>query len=111
METLLKHSAFNFYDFYVKAKNPKTNEIVMVNWFQGLVVIEKKNECEWVVSSFSKEVMDFWVKQFGDDMFYLEGENSLKLNKILKKTAKFINAPFIKGCALTKEWIRYEIIG
>jgi hypothetical protein len=29
---------------------------------------------------------------------------------VLKETAKFVDAPYIEGCALTKEWIRYEIL-
>ena len=37
---------FPFYDFLVKARNPKTNEIKMVDWFQGKVTIEKGEKQE-----------------------------------------------------------------
>ena len=52
----------------------------------------------------------FWLDKFGDDMFTIIFEDDYKLHKILKETAKFVDAPYIEGCALTNEWIRYEMI-
>ena len=102
---------FPFYNFLVKARNPKTNEIKMVDWFKGKVTIEKSN-CGtwWYIRSHSQSIMDFWLDKFGDDMFTIIFEDDYKLHKILKETAKFVDAPYIEGCALTNEWIRYEMI-
>lgn len=110
MKTQIKHSLFNFYNFMVEAKNPKTNEIKMVNWFEGSVIIEKtKSNDYWIVKSFSQKIMDFWLEKFGDIGFCFPMWEEDKFKKLLKETAMFVEAPYIEGCALTKEWIRYEI--
>ena len=110
MKTQLTHSMFNFYDFKVEAKNPKTNEIKMVNWFEGSVIIEKdKSNTYWIVKSFSQKIMDFWLEKFGDIGFCFIMWEENKFKKLLKETAMFVDAPYIEGCALTKEWIRYKI--
>ena len=108
---LLKRIGFNFYDLLVKARNPKTNEVKMVDWFEGKVTIETNN-CEdtWIVNSYSQEIQDFWLEKFGDIGFIFPMWEEYQFRKFLKETAKFVDAPYIKGCALTKEWIRYEIV-
>lgn len=111
MKTQLNHSLFNFYNFMVEAKNPKTNEIKMVNWFEGSVIIEKtkSNDC-WIVKSYSQKIMDFWLEKFGDIGFcFITWEEDYNFKKLLKETAMFVEAPYIEGCALTKEWVRYKI--
>ena len=99
-----------FYKFLVKARNPKTNEVKMADWFQGSVTIERSsNQTFWYVRSYSQKIMDFWLEKFGTDTFVFRPEDDYQFHKVLKETAKFIDAPYIEGCALTKEWIRYEI--
>lgn len=112
MKTQLAHSMFNFYDFKIEAKNPKTNEVKMVNWFEGSVIIEKdKQEYSWIVKSYSQKIMDFWLEKFGDiGFFFKTWEEDYHLKKLLKETALFVDAPYIEGCALTKEWVRYQIV-
>ena len=101
---------FPFYNFLVKARNPKTNEIKMVDWFQGSVTIESiSNDNFWHVCSYSQKIMDFWLEKFGSDSFVFNPEDDYQFHKVLKETAKFVDAPYIEGCALTKEWVRYYI--
>lgn len=111
MKSELKRSMYNFYDFKVEAKNPKTNEIKMVNWFEGSVIIEKDNrDSYWIVKTISQKIANFWLEKFGDIGFcFKTGEEDNKLKNLLNETAMFVDAPYIEGCALTKEWIRYEI--
>lgn len=100
-----------FYKFLVKARNPKTNEVKMVDWFQGSVTIERNSsQTFWYVRSYSQKIMDFWLEKFGTDTFVFRPEDDYRFHKVLKETAKFVDAPYIEGCALTKEWIRYEIV-
>lgn len=111
METRLERAiGFPFYNFLVKTRNPKTNEIKMVDWFQGSVTIERSN-CNtfWYVRSYSQKIMDFWLEKFGDIGFTFPMWEDNKFRKLLKETAKFVDAPYIEGCALTKEWVRYSI--
>jgi hypothetical protein len=54
--------------------------------------------------------MDFWLEKFGSDSFCFTPEYDYQFHKVLKETAKFVDAPFIPGCALTKEWVRYEMV-
>lgn len=111
METRLERAiGFPFYNFLVKARNPKTNEIKMVDWFQGSVTIESiSNDNFWCVRSYSQKIMDFWLEKFGSDSFVFNPEDDYQFHKVLKETAKFVDAPYIEGCALTKEWVRYSI--
>ena len=111
METRLDRAiGFPFYNFLVKARNPKTNEIKMVDWFQGSVTIERStNNTFWYVRSYSQKIMDFWLETFGSDSFFFNPEDDYQFHKVLKETAKFVDAPYIEGCALTKEWVRYSI--
>lgn len=111
METRLERAiGLPFYNFLVKARNPKTNEIKMVDWFQGKVTIERSsNETYWYVRSYNQKIMDFWLEKFGSDSFVFNPEDDYKFHKVLKETAKFVDAPYIDGCALTKEWVRYEM--
>ena len=114
METRLEHDLSvpnGFYEFLVKARNPKTNEIKMVDWFQGKVTIEIDSRGCWrYIRSYSQKIMDFWLEKFGKGSFVFPSEDDYQFHKVLKETAKFVDAPFIPGCALTKEWIRYELI-
>lgn len=112
METRLdRNIGFNFYTFKVKALNPKTNEIKLVDWFQGNVTIEKsKAEDWWYVNSYSQKIKDFWLEKFGDIGFSFPLWDEYQFHKLLKETARFVDAPYIEGCALTKEWVRYEMI-
>ena len=112
METRLERMiGFPFYDFLVKARNPKTNEIKMVDWFQGKVTIEIESRGYWrYIRSYSQEIINFWLEKFGTDSFVFRPEDDYQFHKVLKETAKFVDAPYIEGCALTKEWIRYEIV-
>jgi hypothetical protein len=111
METRLERAiGFPFYNFLVKARNPKTNEIKMVDWFQGKVTIERSScNTYWYVRSYSQKIMDFWLEKFGSDSFFFNPEDDYQFHKVLKETAKFVDAPYIEGCALTKEWVRYSI--
>ena len=112
METRLdRNIGFPFYKFLVKARNPKTNEIKMVDWFQGKVTIEV-NKCEdtWFVNSYSQKIQNFWLEKFGDIGFTFPMWEDYQFRKVLKETAKFVDAPYIEGCALTKEWVKYEIV-
>ena len=100
-----------FYNFLVKARNPKTNEVKMVDWFQGKVTIEIDSSGYYrYIRSYSQKIMDFWIEKFGKTSFVFRPEDDYQFHKVLKKTAKFVDAPFIPGCALTKEWIKYELI-
>ena len=108
METRLKASNFNFYSYQVKARNPKTNEIKMVDWMPN-VFIEKTNGW-WHVHTCSKDIMKFWIEKFGDERFNFPFEKEYKFYKLLKETANFVTAPYIPLCPITKEWIQYEII-
>ena len=114
METRLEYNLnvpHGFYNFLVKARNPKTNEIKMVDWFQGKVTIERSNSNTfWYIRSYSQKIMDFWLEKFGSDSFCFTPEYDYQFHKVLKETAKFVDAPFIPGCALTKEWVRYEMV-
>ena len=112
METRLDRKiGFPFYAFLVKAINPKTNEIKMVDWFQGSVTIEIETSGYWrYIRSSSQKIMDFWLEKFGFDSFVFRPEDDYQFHKVLKETAKFVDAPYIEGCALTKEWIKYKII-
>ena len=111
MKTQLAHSMFNFYDFKIEAKNPKTNEIKMVDWFKGKVTIEReKSNSFWYVRSYSEKIRDFWLEKFGTDYPIFKSYEYDKFKKLLKETAMFVEAPYIEGCALTKEWIRYQLI-
>lgn len=114
METRLEQdlgTPRGFYIFLVKARNPKTNEIKMVDWFEGEVTIEIETRGYWrYIRSYSQKIMDFWLEKFGSDSFVFRPEDDYKFHKVLKETAKFTNAPYIGGCALTNEWIRYEIV-
>ena len=114
METRLERNLSvpnGFYKFLVKARNPKTNEIKMVDWFEGKVTIEIETSGYWhYISSYSHDIMKFWLEVFGKDIFVFRPEDDYRFHKVLKETAKFVDAPFIPGCALTKEWIRYELI-
>lgn len=111
METRLdRNIGFPFYKFLVKARNPKTNEVKMVDWFQGSVTIEIQTSGYWhYIRSYSQKIMDFWLEKFGSDSFLFRPEDDYQFHKVIKETAKFVDAPFIPGCALTKEWVRYEI--
>lgn len=53
--------------------------------------------------------MDFWLEKFGSDSFVFRQEDDYQFHKVLKETAKFVDAPYIEGCALTKEWVQYSI--
>jgi hypothetical protein len=53
--------------------------------------------------------MDFWFEKFGKTSFVFRPEDDYQFHKVLKETAKFVDAPYIDGCALTKEWVRYSI--
>ena len=67
---------FPFYDFLVKARNPKTNEIKMVDWFQGKVTIEIDSRGYWrYIRSYSQKIMDFWLEKFGKDSFVFRPED------------------------------------
>ena len=99
-----------FYNFLVKARNPKTNEVKMVNWFDSRVTIEIESRGYWrYIRSHSQTIMNFWIEKFGKDSFVFRPEDDYQFNKVLKETAKFIDAPYIEGCALTKEWVQYSI--
>jgi hypothetical protein len=54
--------------------------------------------------------MDFWIEKFGSDSFMFLFDDTYRLTKLLKETVKFVEPPFIPNCALTKEWVRYEIV-
>lgn len=112
MKTELKRNiGFNFYSFLVQALNPKNNEVKMVDWFQGKVIIEiSKCGTFFYVRSYNQNILDFWLKKFGNDSFIFVYDDNYNLNKLLKETAKIVDAPYIEQCAITKEWIRYEII-
>ena len=114
METRLEHNLSvpnGFYKFLVKARNPKTNEVKMVDWFEGKVTIEIETRGYWhYISTYSDDIMKFWLGKFGKDLFVFRPEDDYQFHKVLKETAKFVDAPYIEGCALTKEWIRYEMI-
>lgn len=110
METRLERVPNGFYKFLVKGRNPKTNEIKMVDWFQGKVTIEiSSSESYRYIHSYSQKIMDFWIEKFGSDSFVFSPEDDYQFHKVLKETAKFVDAPYIEGCALTKEWVRYSI--
>ena len=111
METRLERNiGFDFFEFLVKARNPKTNEVKMVNWLPTVIIEKSKCGTWWKVRTYSQRIMDFWIEKFGSDSFIFIFEDNYRLTKLLKETVKFIEPPFIPGCALTKEWIRYEIL-
>ena len=113
METRLVNLSVSngFYKFLVKARNPKTNKIKMVDWFEDKVTIEIELSGYWrYISTNSHDIMAFWLRKFGKDIFVFRSEDNYQFNKVLEETAKFVDAPYIEDCALTKEWIRYEIV-
>ena len=113
METRLERNLSapsGFYKFLVKARNPKTNEVKMVDWFEGKVTIEIESSGYWrYIRSYSQEIINFWLEKFGTDSFVFRPEDDYQYHKVLKETARFIDAPYIEGCALTKEWVQYSI--
>lgn len=110
METRLERNiGFDFFEFLVKARNPKTNEVKMVSWLPTVIIEKSKCGTWWKVRTYSQRIMDFWIEKFGSDSFIFIFEDNYRLSKLLKETVKFVEPPFIPGCALTKEWIRYEI--
>lgn len=86
MKTQLAHSIYNFYIFKIEAKNPKTNEIKMVDWFEGKVSIERENSNSfWYVKSYSEKIRNFWLENFGDEYLIFPFEEFNKFKKITKR--------------------------